>query len=88
MDDKPKDGGNAFPACNEANMNDTMGMSLRDYFAGQALCNPNICNGQAPEYQLQEWFGNRTAITRAEITARQAYEYADAMTSLCAEAGR
>lgn len=30
-------GGNAFPACNEAAVNDTMGMTLRDYFAGQAL---------------------------------------------------
>lgn len=27
----------AFPACNEANVNGTMGMTLRDYFAGQAL---------------------------------------------------
>jgi len=27
----------AFPACNEANVNGTMGMSLRDWFAGQAL---------------------------------------------------
>lgn len=26
-------GGPAFPACNEANVNDTMGMSLRDYMA-------------------------------------------------------
>lgn len=27
----------AFPACNEANVNGTMGMDLRDWFAGQAL---------------------------------------------------
>lgn len=33
MTDNP----NAFPACNEANVNDTMGMSLRDWFAGQAI---------------------------------------------------
>ena len=32
-----KTGGAAFPACDEANMNSTMGMTLRDYFAGQAL---------------------------------------------------
>ena len=31
------DGGSAFPACNEANVNGTMGISIRDYFAGQAL---------------------------------------------------
>ena len=34
---KGQDGGRAFPACNEANVNGTMGMSLRDWFAGQAL---------------------------------------------------
>ena len=28
---------NAFPACNEANVNGTMGMTLRDWFAGQFL---------------------------------------------------
>ncbi|GGJ39771.1 hypothetical protein CDQ92_13310 [Sphingopyxis bauzanensis] len=31
----------AFPACNEANVNGTMGMSLRDWFAGQAIA--GIC---------------------------------------------
>ena len=31
------DGGPAYPACNEANVNGTMGMSLRDWFASQAL---------------------------------------------------
>ncbi len=33
MTDNP----NAFPADETANQNDTMGMTLRDYFAGQAL---------------------------------------------------
>ncbi len=27
----------AFPVCNEANVNNQEGMTLRDYFAGQAL---------------------------------------------------
>lgn len=27
----------AFPACNEANVNGTMGMTLRQWYAGQAL---------------------------------------------------
>jgi len=31
------DSGPAFPACNEAWNNQTLGMTLRDYFAGQAL---------------------------------------------------
>lgn len=38
----------AFPACNEANVNGTMGMTLRDWFAGQALA-PTLtamANGQ------------------------------------------
>lgn len=30
-------GGSAFPACNEANVNGTMGMSLRDYFAARFM---------------------------------------------------
>ena len=29
--------GPAFPASNDANVNGTMGMTLRDYFAGQAI---------------------------------------------------
>lgn len=37
MSDEPNDGGPAFPVPNEANVNGQQGMSLRDYFAGQAL---------------------------------------------------
>ena len=37
MAETKNDGGPAYPACNEANVNGTMGMSLRDWFAGQAL---------------------------------------------------
>jgi hypothetical protein len=33
------DGGFAFPVCNEANVNGDAGMTLRDYFAGQAAVN-------------------------------------------------
>lgn len=77
------DGGPEFPACNEANVNDTMGMSLRDYFAGQALANGEICTGQAHEYYLKAWFGDRGGITREEIAVKQAYNYADAMLAAC-----
>lgn len=56
------------------------GMSLRDYFKGQALANPALCSGEAEDWQLRHWFrtgqGN---ITRFEIAAKQAEEYADAM---------
>ena len=59
--------------------NDYFGMTLRDWFAGQALSNPEICTGHAQKYQLVEWFGARLAIPRSEIRSRQAYEHADAM---------
>jgi hypothetical protein len=37
MNNKTNDGGPAFPACNEANVNGTMGMTLRDVFAKEAI---------------------------------------------------
>lgn len=52
---------------------------LRDYFAGQALGNSTICTGKATGYELRNWFGGRSDITRHEIAAKQASEYADAM---------
>lgn len=57
------------------------GMTLRDWFAGQALSNPSICTGTAPEWQLRAWFGDRAGLKPWEITARQAGEFADAMLS-------
>lgn len=56
------------------------GMTLRDWFAGQALSNSDLCTGRAPDWRLTEWFGeHRTAIEQYEIAAAQAYAYADAM---------
>ncbi len=56
------------------------GMTLRDWFAGQALGNPAICDGQASEWEMSVWFGKiRTGITRPEIIARQATNFADAL---------
>lgn len=56
------------------------GMSLHDWFAGQALGNQAICTGSCATWELTKWFGpDRTGITRAEIIAKQAGEYADAM---------
>ncbi|MFG1429295.1 hypothetical protein [Roseixanthobacter glucoisosaccharinicivorans] len=71
---KINDGGPAFP-----NPADAAGMSLRDWFAGQALSNAAICTGSAPEYQLIAWFGDRRDITRKEIVSAQAFSAADAM---------
>lgn len=55
------------------------GMTLRDWFAGQALSNPTICTGRAEEYHLRRWFGECCGIMAHEIAAKQAHEYADAM---------
>jgi hypothetical protein len=75
------DGGPAFPisipGCGD---NGQGGMSLRDYFAAQSLF---VAAARAekgiPEYELESMFGNRTGITRDEITAALAYRTADAM---------
>lgn len=70
----------AFPGvAHYTGANHHEGMTLRDWFAGQALSNSALCTGSAPEYQLKAWFGGRTGIMRHEIAARQAGEYADAM---------
>lgn len=80
MTDALNDGGNAFPADNTANTNGTMGMTLRDWFAGQALHNPAICTGAASEYDIVAWFGpSKYGIEKSEIVAKQAFEYADAL---------
>lgn len=67
-------------SCDTFQWPDHEGMTLRDYFAAQALANATICTGNAAEYDLTRWFGKyASGITRAQIVARQAGEYADAM---------
>lgn len=72
------DGGPAFAACNEADMNGTMGMSLRDYFAAGVIAalvaGPDealgIADGETVEQVLaRHW------LTEAKV----AYLIADAM---------
>lgn len=63
------------------------GILLRDWFAGQALANSAICTGSAPNYELDRWFGGRGGITKAEIVALQAGQYADAMLAERAKSG-
>ncbi len=60
------------------------GMSLRDWFAGQAL--PAVTsalsqsNGVVPEYVLRDLFGrDASGIRREQIAAGIAYSLADAM---------
>ena len=64
----------AFPS---AAIDDAFGgMTLRDHFAGLAL---PLVSETYPEWQLKEWFGNRTKLTRQEIRAKAAFVVADAM---------
>ena len=59
------------------------GMTLHQYFVGQALANPAICNGDAPEWQLRAWFGETAmGITSSRITARQAVQAADSALAM------
>lgn len=62
MSEKHKDGGTAFPM----DAREFEGMSLRDWFAGQALA--GICGHKTG-------FANLSALQAAEF----AYQYADAM---------
>lgn len=64
------DGGAAFPACNEANVNGTMGMSLRDWFAGQIVGHVI----QATKSDTRE-----EGETHEQMFARRAYAIADAL---------
>ena len=61
----------AFPACNEANNNGTMGMTLRDYFAGQALAGL-LAAGTT-------YGGAAYAGQNHEKLAKDAYAFSDAM---------
>lgn len=57
----------------------TGGMTLREWFAGQALSNPAICTGKASEYDLDRWFPRATSVDPFQIAAAQATAHADAM---------
>jgi hypothetical protein len=72
-----EDGGPAFPACNEANVNGTMGMSLRDWFAGQALAGLMARRWEDEHGNVPEGIFN--------IWASSAYQIADAMLAARAE---
>lgn len=65
-------GGPAFPVSNEANVNDQMGMTLRDYFAAKALLGYRTFAGQ--------WFTQyRGEFADPEKIAEWSYRDADAM---------
>ncbi len=77
MTEQPKDGGPAFPIETTATPY-APGMSLRDWFAGQALigatnCNPNLPGSPASEARWPD------AQELADRRAAWAYLQADAM---------
>lgn len=72
METQHNDGGPAFPAPHIT----TQGMTLRDWFAGQALSGIRELQGNYVSDSDQE---RRTAERRAEWAAEAAYRYADAM---------
>jgi len=81
MTEQPKDGGPAFPFAATDPSNEAMqaqGMSLRDWFAGQALitlgeCNPNLPDDPA---DIRRWPDPQIMAVRR---AKWAYLQADAM---------
>jgi len=71
MSNTIKDGGPAYPIPNLESDADFNGMSLRDWFAGQAL--PAVyasCTESRPPNESEAW---------CEMVARETFEMADAM---------
>lgn len=80
-DDQP-----AFPEPGLSRLSDDQfllgrrGMTLLEWYIGQALSNPALCTGLAEERDIIRWFGkDACGITRAEIAAKQAEEIAQAI---------
>jgi len=88
MADKIEDGGHAFPVCFEGGQNSGEspyfheGMSLRDYFAGQAMAGFLSAFSTASEQSIltiAKENGLDGYVTNARVAASVAYGYADAM---------
>lgn len=75
MANKIDDGGPAFPWHQTVDNQDNLGMSLRDWFAGMALCGILGC--------IREFEGGDNKFGRAKV----AYEHADAMLKARKETG-
>jgi hypothetical protein len=86
MAEKIEDGGPAFPVLEaitaSGNARSTGGMSLRDYFAGQALAGFLSAFSTASEQsilKIAKENGLDGYVTNARVAASVAYGYADAM---------
>lgn len=77
MSDNPS----AFPACNEANVNGTMGMTLRDWFAGQFLSRGSSDDDTPLDLPINYTEEDRVEALRKHwsYVAQAAYISADAM---------
>ena len=76
METQHNDGGPAFPAPAGVSHITSQGMTLRDWFAGQALSGIRELQGNwVPNNDEERGFAKR----RAEWAAEAAYRYADAM---------
>lgn len=82
MADKINDGGPAFPMLWNAAHNSEWqvedGMSLRDWFAGQALASGAV-DGSMSETELARLFPGTRSVSKQEVMAVRAYLIADAM---------
>lgn len=74
---KIETGGPAFPACNEANVNGTMGMTLRDHFAGLSLA--GLYASRDLQMATLHDAGGLGQVNFEDVMAKQAYRQADAM---------
>jgi len=73
MNDNTKDGGPAFPMSGDPNVDFDRGMSLRDYFAGQALV------GLYSSGDLDLAVHSKRKSTEREDLSRMCYAVADDM---------
>ena len=79
------DGGPAFPRNGQSHLDTKDGMSLRDWFAGQALVADAMWK-QGSEYEYNRFFGEQSGVHMEELAARRAYAVADAMLAARSEA--
>ena len=72
-------GGQAFPVPNDANVNDQMGMTMRDYFAAKAMA--ALLSRSGPYGEDQKPICREDVFTVDEL-AEYAYAQADAMLTI------
>lgn len=74
---KKNNGGPAFPSPGYSDDGERRGMSLRDWFAGQAMA--GICGGTNEAAFAIKHVAAKHGLNATDIIAKSAYEHADAM---------